>query len=53
MKHEPKRGQKQKMATGPSEKGVKYDGPINQHKMLAMGCPIPDERTKSPGYHKK
>lgn len=52
MKHNVKMGQKQKMATGPSEKGVKYDGPINQHKMMAMGCPIPDDKTKAKGYKK-
>lgn len=31
MKHAPKM----------KEAKEKYDGPINQHKMLAMGCPIP------------
>lgn len=53
MTHKIKHAPKQKMATGPSEKGVKYDGPINQHKMLAMGCPIPDDKVKVQGYHKK
>lgn len=53
MKHNVKQGHREKMAKGPSEKGVKFDGPINQHKMLAMGCPIPDDKTKVAGYHKK
>lgn len=35
---------KQKQAKGPNDRGMK-DGPINQHKMMAMGCPIPDDRT--------
>lgn len=36
-----KKAKKQKMAIGPSKKSPAA-GPINQHKMLAMGMSIPN-----------
>ena len=35
--------QKVKMAPRMKEASEKCDGPVNQHKMLAMGCRIPEE----------
>ena len=42
-----KMAKKQKMASGlPS-------GPVNEHKMLAMGCRIPNDSTAGTKEHRK